>query len=206
MAETEDPQSKTHEPTPRKLQKAREEGQTIRSEELQACTAVLGFALAFWIWGATGLDLAATQGKAVFASADVLRLQKDDLLLWSVSLQMGQVFFIPIGLAAICVLLWLCSSKTILFTPSKLGMRPDRLSLIANFNQKFGRGGWVDFFKRCMKLTVFSLLALAYGKAELPLLQQSMGLASRQIALLLLRLCLTASLAYPHQPKCRSLR
>jgi flagellar biosynthetic protein FlhB len=183
MAEQDD-DSKEFAPSQRRLDKAREDGDAIRSEELQAAFAMGGLLLA----------LAAAGGWAVrqAGSAGAEFLSRPDLLARSSAAETAglalRMFGLPLLLLAgpaLAVLGWLIGSKGLILAPSRLAIKLSRLSVISNATQKFGRAGLVDFARRALKMLVIGTVLALYLMAGASVLFQSAQLDTGQIALLM---------------------
>ena len=70
--EDSDKDSKQFDPTPRRLEKAREEGDAVRSEDIQAALSGLGFLVAAAVFGAAAIRHAGETAMLFFDRADSL--------------------------------------------------------------------------------------------------------------------------------------
>ena len=181
----EDQDSKSYDPTPQRLRKAREEGDVIRSEDLQAALAWIGLLLALIIAGHWALRIAAGAAAAVIGEAEQLRLGADGGRILTLVTWAAWPVLVLLILPGALVLIWLIGSGGLVFAPSKLEFRSSRLSVLSNFKQKFGRSGMVDFLKKAAKMLLISAgltLYLQHRSAEVFL---SLRLSPGQILLLL---------------------
>ena len=149
-------QEKTHDPTPHKLQQAREKGEVIQSKEIAVLAGYMGFAIALIVAGGSGaMDFA--NGMIPFISSP------DQLLSWdhsggiaaalgSVALSIAiicfPIFFIP----AIATIVAIFAQQAFVFAPSKIVPKMSRLSLLQNAKQKYGAAGMAEFLKSMIKL------------------------------------------------------
>ncbi len=170
MADQDDGADKSHEPTARKLEQAREKGEIPRAPDLLTATAYLGLLVA----------AAAAGGPALLNLAEVLMPlieQPDRLdtlffeggaaaptgaLISSVVESLLPLFLLPPA----GVLLTLFATRAILFTPSKLQPKISRLSPIQNAKNKYGSRGLFEFFKSFVKLMVYSIILALFLSAE----------------------------------------
>ncbi|MGF1500270.1 MAG: flagellar biosynthesis protein FlhB [Paracoccaceae bacterium] len=172
MAEPETGQEKSHDATPRRLEKAREQGDLPRSQDAQTLAGYLGFAGAVLIGGAFALEtLGATLrtavarpdavAAAIFAggAADTLGRLAAQVLGASVAL-----FAAPAAL----ILALLIASRGIVFASDKISPKLSRISPVANAGQKFGPTGLVEFAKSAAKLTAILIVLGIVLAIELP--------------------------------------
>lgn len=152
---------KQYAPSPRKLQKAREEGDIPRSAELTTTASYAGFTLAALIGGAGLLAAFGTALKVMLDQADHFARafgQGDTApmagLIWGVLHSLLPLFLVPAGAA----LLALVAQRALAFTPENLRPKWSRLSPLANARQKFGPGGLFEFGKAAVKLFVITLI------------------------------------------------
>lgn len=157
MAEGEDDgQEKTHEPTPRKIEQAREKGDIAKSNDLDAAAAYLGLVAAVAVMGGWS---AASLGRALepfIGSVDRLegRLLGPGWLETSGALFGPMLWAIaPIMLApAVMVIAALVAQQAIVFAPSKLAPKLNKISPLSQAKQKFGPKGLVEFGKSAVKM------------------------------------------------------
>lgn len=104
---------------------------------------------------------------------------------------------------AVGVMVWLISSRGLVFAPGKLEPKGSRLSILANARQKFGRDGLIDFAKRTIKMLAIGLVLAVYLTTQSDRLFASARMDAGQIALVLvdmmigfLLLGLTLTLAF----------
>ncbi|MFE3836765.1 EscU/YscU/HrcU family type III secretion system export apparatus switch protein [Pseudogemmobacter sonorensis] len=181
MAEEQSAESKEFDPSQRRLDRAREEGDSVRSEELQAAVAASGLLLAFA--GAGGYALSVWGGTAIafLDRPQEMRLQSA-LLLPAVTAMTGPVLLLLL-VPGIAVLVWLIASRGLVFAPSRIVPKPERLSIPANAKQKFGRAGLMDFARRALKLIVIGAVLALYLRASAGVLYTSLRMDAGQIGL-----------------------
>jgi len=153
-------QEKTHEATPRRLERAREQGDVPKSQDAQTFAAYLGLALAI---GLAGSWSALRLGEALMAPlahpSDMAALMlgggaRELLPAWG-----GRVLVAALPLAAAAVLLviaLLMAQRAIVAAPDKVAPKLSRLSPIENARQKYGAQGLVEFLKSFVKLVAVS--------------------------------------------------
>lgn len=158
---SEEEEEKPHDPTQKRIDDARREGQIARSQDMLTAAAYAGFVLAALAFGPAALQEAGQIGTA--------------FLEWP---ERGQTLLaIPAMLAAILpflllpgafVLALLLAQRGLLFTPGNLRPRLSRIDPISTAKHKFGPDGLFDFGKSLLKMAVIGLLlfALLRGEAE----------------------------------------
>ncbi len=162
MAE-EEGQEKTEEATPKRLEKARDEGQIARSRELATTLILMGGCLGLW---AVGSQLAAALGKLMQFNLDFEResamdssLMFDHLnesvlsVLFLVSILL-LVMFIMAVIANLAQGGWLWSAKPM--TP-----RLDRINPLEGLKRMFSVKSLVELFKAIAKFLLVAIVAVA---------------------------------------------
>jgi flagellar biosynthetic protein FlhB len=158
MAEGEDSaQEKSHEATPRRLERAREQGDVPRSQDAQTFAAYLGLALAAaialpWASRRLGETLMAPLAHPHDMAHGLMTGGADELL----SALMVRVLLpaLPfVAAPALLVIALLLAQRGIVLAPDKAMPKLSRLSPIANARQKYGPDGLVEFAKSAVKLT-----------------------------------------------------
>lgn len=160
MSQQDDSAEKSQEPTPRKLEKAREKGDIPRAPDLLTGFAYLGFLAACGLVGGAALT--------DFANAILPLIEQPDRLesmffggsATRVSGVVAQaaltpalpVLFLPAGF----VVLVLLGTRGLTFANSKLVPKLSRISPVENAKNKYGPRGLFEFFKSFLKLTVYS--------------------------------------------------
>ncbi len=156
-------QEKTLEASEQKLRKAREKGDIVQSTELHTVMMYLGICLAIIMMG----SIVGTRVITVLASM----LEYPDRVAGGLLLGegggvkafvFGQVliavmpFFL---LPAVFVILSLIAQRAVVFSPSKLQPKLNKLSIIANAKKKYGLGGMGEFIKSFAKLVLILVIA-----------------------------------------------
>lgn len=172
MSDSEDPADKSFDATPEKLLEARRKGDVAKSTDLLTAAAYFGLLIALV---ATGLSSLGYIGTAMMTLLD----QPDSLatlffngsgtspaggIIQAVSWGMAPIFALP----ALGVILALFAQQAWVFAPSKLEPKLNRLSIISNAKNKFGRDGLFEFFKSFIKLVIFSSCLALFIRAWLP--------------------------------------
>ena len=189
--EDSDKDSKQFDPTPRRLEKAREEGDAVRSEDIQAALSGLGLLAAAAIFGAAAIRHAGETAMVFLDRADSLPVPGEHgagVFLAgaavSVAAPLVSLLLVPMAL----ILIWLIASRGLVFASSKLQLKPSRLSIISNFGQKFGRGGLVDFLKKSVKMVLIAVALGFFLRSRADQIIGSMSLDPGQVSLLMAKL------------------
>lgn len=188
MADTDDHQDdKEFEPTQRKLDQAREQGDVVRSEDLQAAVGYGGLLLACIVAGPWAVERMGLAGMSMLEGLSAV----DPGSGGSAARVAGQATAMVtpalalVVVPAALVVAYLVATRSLVFATSKLELNLSRLSIVANFRQKFGRAAWVDFARKAAKLVVVGLILGLYLRSELPRLAESAALGSGQVAKLI---------------------
>ena len=161
MADQEDSAEKTEEPTARKLQKARGEGQVARSQEVGHWFGILAFTVLVAILG-PGLagDLMRILLPLVeqLNSMPLENLQTKELV-WSILVRVCIVLAFPMLLIVAAGLGGsLLQTGGFLWTPKKIEPKPDSLSPIKGLKKMFSVSSIAEFLKGIVKITVVALV------------------------------------------------
>lgn len=165
MAEEQDSAEKPFEPTQRKLEEARKQGEIVRSSDLNTAVTYGGLLLGAVLFGqALGQDIG-TLSRVILGQADDLAVQMlgpgGQALAGGMVLNAFAALVAVLGVPAALLIAALFAQRAILFTPTKLTPKLSRLSIVKNAKQKFGANGLFEFAKSAAKLLIHStILAL----------------------------------------------
>jgi flagellar biosynthetic protein FlhB len=170
MSGQEDDTEKPLDPTPRKLEKAREKGEVVKSADLSTAAAYGGLLLALLlaphtlVWMGSAMMLLLDQpealASAVLSSAPAAELRP---VARAVVLALLPWFLLP----ALSALLAILAQRSLVVSADKLRPKLSRLSLVANARNKFGPQGIFEFAKSFAKLTVYSACMYVFLRARL---------------------------------------
>ncbi|MGI9328712.1 MAG: flagellar biosynthesis protein FlhB [Pseudomonadales bacterium] len=173
MAENSNGQERTEEATPRRLQKAREEGQTARSRELVTMALVGGGALGLLSWFPRGSEVLLDFGRSLFTRAGNRVLATPETLqqvlsdaMWIGAMAVGPLLLLLvfISIAASGALGgFLFSSKAMMF-------KAERISPLKGFKRMFSTQSVVELFKSIAKFCLISGTAIVFIWQSLSLL------------------------------------
>jgi flagellar biosynthetic protein FlhB len=163
---------KTHEATPRRLEKARQEGDLPRSQDAQSFAAYLGFGAVMLLAGSWATE---RLGAALIPFLD----RPQDLARQFASAGAGEAVLalfsqiVPpvvalVAAPAAMILALLYAQSGIVVTSSRAMPKLSRLSLIQNASNKYGTRGLVEFAKSAVKLGALgAVLGIAvWGEAD----------------------------------------
>lgn len=153
------------EPTPHKLEQARQKGDLVRSTEIAVAAVYGAFLIAIIGLGAQSLARFGRQAMVALDQADSLA---QSLLAGGTATAAGLVAglllpalpFLLLPLIAALLAYW--AQRAIVFAPDKIQLKLDRIDPIANAGKKFGRGGLFEFLKSTTKLLVIALVLGIY--------------------------------------------
>lgn len=172
MAEEDGGAEKSHEPSQRKLEKAREKGEIARSTDLLTTMAYLGVGLFGLLAGADTI--------AAFATGLLPLIEQPDRLEYlffgdGATTVAGGLIAAALGPAVpfllmpgAMVLITLLATRALIFTPSKLAPKFSRINPIEGVKNKLGMKGLFEFFKSFLKLAIYGLLLaiFLFGQLE----------------------------------------
>ncbi|MDP5220020.1 flagellar type III secretion system protein FlhB [Ruegeria sp. 2205SS24-7] len=171
MSGPEDGEDKSFEPTPRKLQKAREKGELARSADLNIAAVYGGFILTLFVFGASMVDQAGTAMSVLLGQSDQLSQMIFDGpaqapvggVLSTVTVAILPLFLVP----AAAVILSVVAQQAFVVAPAKIKPKLSKISLISNAKNKYGRSGLFEFAKSFLKLVTYGLCLALFLKADL---------------------------------------
>lgn len=149
-----------HEPTPRKLDKARRKGDIAKSADLNAAAGYAGLLIVLGGAGAAGVGQ--------FGSGLMMMLDRPAELASGVFAQGGSAALtgliartlmaaLPwVAVPAAAVLLTITVQRGFVFAPDKLQPKMSRISPVSNARNKYGRSGLFEFLKSFVKLLLYS--------------------------------------------------
>lgn len=186
MSGEDDGQDKSFDPTPRKLEQAREKGDVARSTDLHAAASYLGLIAAVIGVGALSAGGFAQAVLPFIASVDQLQGRilgpgglwlSASLVGWA-ALAALPVFAIP----ALAVIASLVAQRAVVLAPDKLMPKLQRISPLATFKNKFGPTGLVEFLKSAVKMALIGAAVWFWLKSALPDLLRLAALPARGLA------------------------
>lgn len=172
MADEDESGEKSFDASQKKLDDARAKGEFPKSVDLTTAAAYGGFVLAAVAFGGESIgefgarlaDLIEHpdtlsehwfRGSASALTAELLFGFSKPLLVW-------------FGLPAAMALLAIIAQRAFVVAPDKLQPKLNRLSLLSNAKNKFGRSGLFEFFKSFVKLAVYGLVLGLFLLRQMP--------------------------------------
>lgn len=195
MAGSDEDEDKQHEPTQKKLDDARRKGEIPKSTDLTTAAAYAGLILVAMNFGGTSLQ----EIGGVFSGL-IMRAQDAPTMVFSgsgqafaggvmlaVTLKLLPWFAVP-GLAALLVII---AQRSFVVAPDKLKPKLNRISLISNAKNKFGRSGLFEFAKSFVKLCIYSGVLGVFLWGKMPDIIETVAMHPPMIPVLLFRLCIS---------------
>ena len=173
--EGEEQDDKQYEASPKKLEDARRKGEVPRSTDLITTGSYAGLFIVGASVGAASLqDFATGLTSAIeqVSSPESVALIANGLLAHSL-LSLAPWGLVPPALALLSVV----AQRGFTITPDKLKMKGNRVSILSNAKNKFGRGGLFEFGKSVAKLTIFSVILLWYLSKQMPHVMATIALS-----------------------------
>jgi flagellar biosynthetic protein FlhB len=181
---------KEHDPTPQRLEEARQRGDVPQSADLTAAASLAGFLLALMAFGPGLVDRAGAAGRALLSEPEQIGRAELAAHAWNTAAAVTPLVLLPAG-AAVAALF---AQQALVFAPERLAPKLSRISPFAAAGQKFGAEGLTDFAKSALKLTLAGSVLLAFLIGRAPDIVASHMLAPGPAAALMASL-LTAFLA-----------
>ncbi|WP_170786414.1 flagellar type III secretion system protein FlhB [Ruegeria lacuscaerulensis] len=189
---SDDDSDKSFEPTPQKLQKAREKGEVAKSNDLSVVAAYSGLLVALLAAGSYGVQQMGTLFVVLVDQAsDLSELLIEGPavnpvagLLQTALVAMSILFALP----AAAVLLCLIAQRALIFAPSKLKPKLSRISIPSNAKNKFGRGGLFEFAKSFVKLVIYGTCLALFLRANLDQILSASAAPAKASLLLMMNL------------------
>jgi len=178
MSDT-DAASRTEEPTPRKLQQARERGEFVKTPDLAALASLAAAASVLVVaggWISRNMMLALTP---FFAHPDTITLagSAGQAVLRHAMMAGAPALLLVLGAAALAGVAGNVLQTGLVFSPDKLAPDFSKLSPAKGFQRVFGLDGLVQFLKSLVKVFLTGVLAWWVLKPHLRELENLAGMA-----------------------------
>ncbi|MBX2855123.1 MAG: flagellar type III secretion system protein FlhB [Rhodobacteraceae bacterium] len=159
-----DGQEKTLDPTPQKLQQAREKGDVPRSLDANAAAAYLALLAVLLIGSETvgvglGAPLSSFLGAPHLMAEAMLGPNGAEFsarIMAPVAIAVAPLLLAPMG----AVLISLIAQRAIVVAPSKIEPKISRIDPISNAGQKYGPSGLMEFLKNFTKMSAISVILI----------------------------------------------
>ena len=178
MTDTNDAASRTEEPTPRKLQQARERGEVVKTPDLAALASLSAAAAVAALAGGWLCRNLADALTPFLASPDSMNLEGGG----ATQVMRGAIMAAAPVIGA--VVLAACAAGVagnliqtgFMFSPERLSFDFQKVSPAAGFRRIFGIDGFVQFLKSLLKVSLTGLLAWWVLNPHLPELENLAGM------------------------------
>ncbi|NJM81758.1 MAG: flagellar biosynthesis protein FlhB [Tabrizicola sp.] len=166
-----DDDDKQHDPSQQRLDRARQEGDIPRSNDLIGAASLLGYLAAFVWFGGWVFQAGGGAGMVMLDQADSLStlvVEGASGPIGGAIISVATPLLAIMALPVVMVSLLLAATRGFVVTPSKLGFRLSRLSPLATAKHKFGREGLAEFAKSTAKLVIISIILYKFlaGRAD----------------------------------------
>ena len=193
MSAEDDDSDKPYEPSQKKLDAARANGDVPRSADITTAASYGGFLLAALAFGPASLIGLGTSLEVFLDQADTLSTAVFDGAaapfgggaMIAIATDLAPWFAIPAALALLSIL----AQRGMIFAPSKLEFKLSRINPIAALGHKFGRSGLFEFGKSLLKLGVYGTVLMLYLNTQLPRIIAAANLTAAMVTVELLQLC-----------------
>ena len=180
MSDTDDSADKPYEPSQKKLDDARAKGEFAKSADLTTAAAYGGFFLVCMF--AASLTISGL-GDALVVMLDQPTEIADVIFAGSGS-AMARGLFLPsitpvlvwFVVPAIMALLVITAQRALVFTPSKIAPKLNRISPMSGIKNKFGRQGLFEFFKSMVKLCIYMAILGVFLRSQVDVIIGSVHL------------------------------
>lgn len=161
MAEENEGASRTEEPTPHKLQKAREKGDVVKSQDLAPLAALLAAAGVMAVLGGPLSRDLALGLRGILAGAGTISLEgQGGSQLLAQAMRLGApVLLSVLATAAVAGVAGNLVQHGFMFTPEKLKLDWKKLSPLAGLKRIFGPDGLFNFGKTIVKILLVAAVA-----------------------------------------------
>jgi flagellar biosynthetic protein FlhB len=192
MSDTNDAASRTEEPTPRRLQQAREKGEVVRTPDLPSVASLMAVAGVVALGGGWMCRNLANGLIPFIAAPETMRLDgADGVHVMRMALEAGAPAMAAVVLAAMVAGVFGNVIQTgLMFSPERLALDLSKLSISQGVRRLFGLDGLAQWVKSLVKVFLTAALAwwvLAPHVAELPNLATLEPIALMGFALDVLR-------------------
>ncbi len=156
---------RTEDPTPRKLEEARKEGQVVKSVELNAAASLL---VGYWLLGGPGKQLATDLQGVMASSFTNMPKNMTDSQLWLNQLMVsdvlriaGDLLLFVAGMALAGAIVTVAQTGP-LFAQKRIGLDFNKVNPLTGFKRMFSSQGLMEFLKALIKLLVIGWIAYDY--------------------------------------------
>ncbi|MEK9672912.1 MAG: flagellar biosynthesis protein FlhB [Rhodospirillaceae bacterium] len=157
----EDESQKTEDATPRKLAKAREEGQVPQSQEIKSWMILLGGAGLLVFWAPTMAKDITVIGQQLIVSSSEIHADFGSFhhLFMNVIKNLGILLAPVFGLFVVLALAANVGQFGLLASIKKIQPKPNKINPLTGFKRIFSSQGLAEFFKGILKICAVSLVS-----------------------------------------------
>lgn len=171
---------KIFQPTQKKLDDARKKGEIVKSQDLSMSMAYLGFIFVFFL----SIEHSLISVSNIFTSfisqpESFIDYPQGDILAFFFKTFWREILFAlsPVFLTPMAIIgMYLISSKSLLFTPSKIKVKASRINPVEGLKNKFGKNGLFDFVKNFFKFTLYSAIFVLFLYIKIDILIALVGI------------------------------
>lgn len=186
MSDGSEDDDKQHEPSQKKLDDARKKGEVPRSADLITTGAYVGLLLALVATGPQALSSIGQSLSGLIAHADSIVWSGGagsggamlGTLMTEIGLALAPLFLLPIAM----ILLSAVAQQAFLITGSKIQPKLNRLSILSNAKNKFGRNGLFEFGKSTVKMMIYSVILFVFLGVQMPKILSSVAFTPGEVA------------------------
>lgn len=167
MAEEQLGQEKTEEPTPRKEEKAREDGQVARSRELNGMAMLVTGSVGLVVFG----DSYATTFAEIMRRSAGMAAASDDQMFAALEYAANEALWVTVPLLALVMLAGIVSSVGmggLVLSAKAIAFKGNRMSPLAGFKRMFSLRALVELGKAIAKVAVVVGVAMAVLNSMAP--------------------------------------
>ena len=160
-----DADSKTEQPTGRRLSKAHDEGDVIQSQEVKTAAIIMaGLAL---VWVIAGPMMGRTERilYTFFARADSIRIDSVDAFtrfMTETFMSIAVIMAVPFAMFVVVALAATMMQTGFIFTTEKLTFNFERLNPLSGLGRMFSQRSVVELIKNVLKLAVVGGIAMVF--------------------------------------------
>jgi flagellar biosynthetic protein FlhB len=158
-----DSDSKTEQPTQRRLSKAHDEGNLYHSQEVKTAAIIIGGLVLVWGLANPLLSRIDRMLSGFYERADSIRFDTVDsftAFMASVAGQLALIMAIPFGMFVVIALAATIMQTGFVFTTEKLGFDFERINPLAGAKRMFSQQALVELVKNLVKLTVVGAIGM----------------------------------------------
>ncbi|PZX15080.1 flagellar biosynthetic protein FlhB [Palleronia aestuarii] len=186
---------KQFDPSQKKLDDARKKGEIPRSTDLITTGAYAGLLMTGLAMGSASLSSMGGILEGILSRAGSLSQEiasgGGTAFAGGLMLEIGMAIAPWLFIPAVCALLSVIGQQALTVTGSKLQPKLNRISILSNAKNKFGRGGLFEFAKSTVKLLIYGVILFWFIASRMPQIMAAMALTPGHVTATFLELALT---------------